>query len=420
MADSALMPAATRSSRRSSPIVVALASLVGTATEWYDFYIFGGSAALVFPRLFFPGTAQAGAIASFAVFWVAFIGRPFGAAFFGHFGDRIGRKSMLIVALMLMGSGTVAIGLLPPYAAIGIWAPVLLVVLRFIQGFAVGGEYGGAVLMATEHAPPKARGFFGSFPQLGSPIGMLLSSGSFAWVVAAYSSGGQLTPAFFAYGWRIPFIARAVLIAIGLAIRLSIAESPAFERIRADDAIVKFPLMVALRTQWKTMLFAAGIVITINTGYLWATQIVAYASGPQSRLHVPASEISLAVAISAAVSFLSILVAGRLSDRFGRRNIALLGVALILLTAFPFYWLIDTARFPLILLAECGVWGIWGVLTGPLAALFAEAFAGNVRYTAASVSYHGGAVIGGAAPVIATILCLASLKDRRDVDLAMQ
>ena len=190
------------------------------------------------------------------------------------------------------------------------------------------------------------------------------------------------------------------------------------------------------------MLFAAGIVITINTGYLWGTQIVAYASGPQSRLHVPASEISLAVAISAAVCLFSILLAGRLSDRFGRRNIALAGVVLILITAFPFYWLVDTGQFPLILLAECVVWGIWGVLTGPLAALFAEAFAGNVRYTAASVSYHGGAVIGGAAPVIATILlayshqhswvlslyvtvcscismtCLVLLKDRRDVDLA--
>lgn len=378
--------------------------MIGTSTEWYDFYIFGFGAALVFPHVFFPMAGQAGVLVSFAVFWVAFAARPIGGAIFGHFGDRIGRRSMLILALLIMGSGTCIIGLLPAYSQIGVWAPVLLIVLRFVQGVAVGGEWGGAALMATEHAPEGRRGFFGAFPQMGSPIGAILSSSISAWVSHVYSAGGQLTPQFYSFGWRIPFVASAVLVVVGLAIRLSVSESPAFEQIRRNAAIVASPLRSALKTQWRTIVLAAGTLFAVNVGYLYGTQIVAYASGPQSLLRVPASQISAAVAIGGIAYLFSVAVAGWLSDRFGRRYVAMTGAALALFAAFPIYMLIDTRHFPAMVLAECIAYTSNGLLYGPLAALFCEAFPANVRYTAASVAYHGAAVIGGLAPVAGTAL----------------
>lgn len=389
---------------RSSPVVVAFASLIGTTTEWYDFYIFGAASALVFPRLFFPMAGSAGVLAAFAVFWVAFLGRPIGATLFGHFGDRIGRKAMLILALVLMGSGTVSIGLLPTYGATGFWAPLWLIVLRLLQGVAVGGEWGGAVLMATEHAPPGERGFFGSFPQMGSPIGAILSNGVFASVMAAFSSHGQLSEAFFKYGWRIPFVASAVLILVGLVVRLTVTESPAFERMRARAVLVKAPVLVALRTQWRTMLLAGGALFAVNVGYLYSTQIIAYASGAGSLLRVPASQITAAVSLGSCAWLVAVGVGGWLSDRFGRRVVALCGAGLTFVLGFPIYLLIDTKHFPAIAFAECIAFTASGLLYGPLAALYCEAFGGNVRYSAASIAYHSAALIGGMSPFLGTAL----------------
>ena len=358
----------------------------------------------MFPHVFFPMAGQAGVLLSFAVFWVAFAARPIGGALFGHFGDRIGRKSMLILALLIMGCGTCAIGLLPSYAQIGAWAPAALIALRFLQGLAVGGEWGGAALMATEHAPEGRRGFFGAFPQMGSPIGSILSSSIAAWVTHAYSVNGTLTPQFYGFGWRIPFLASAVLVAIGLTIRISVSESPAFQEMRQTAAIVASPLRSALSKYWPTMLLAAGTLFAVNIGYLYGTQIVSYASGPQSLLRVPASQISAAVAIGGVAYLLSVALSGWLSDRYGRRLVAMSGAALALVIAFPIYMLIDTARFPAMVLAECLAYTSNGLLYGPLAALFCEAFPANVRYTAASVAYHGASLVGGLAPVIGTAL----------------
>jgi len=398
------MGAVSAATLRSSPVVVAVASLIGTTTEWYDFYIFGAASALVFPRLFFPMAGSAGVLAAFAVFWVGFVGRPIGGAVFGHFGDRIGRKAMLVLALALMGSGTVAIGLLPTYGATGFWAPLSLIALRLLQGVAVGGEWGGAVLMATEHAPPGRRGFFGSFPQMGSPIGSILSSGVFASVAATFSSHGQLNEAFFRYGWRIPFVASAVLILVGLVVRLTVTESPEFERMRARAVLVKAPVLVALRTQWRTMLLAGGTLFAVNIGYLYGTQVIAYASGAGSLLRVPASQMAAAVSIGSCAYLVAVGAGGWLSDRIGRRVIAFCGAGLTFVLGFPIYLLIDTKHFPAIVLAECLAYTANGLLYGPLAALFCEAFGGNVRYSAASIAYHSAAIFGGMSPFLGTAL----------------
>jgi MFS family permease len=258
--------------------------------------------------------------------------------------------------------------------------------------------------MATEHAPRKARGFFGCFPQMGSPIGNILSGVVFAWVTAAFSMQGKLTEAFFSYGWRIPFLTSAALVIVGLVIRLSVSESPTFERMRADAVLVKSPVRVALTKHWRTMILAAGTLLAVNIGYVYGTQILTYASGPQSHLHVPASQISIAIAIGGVVNLFAVALSGWLSDRFGRRIMALSGTVVLLVAAFPIYLLIDTALFPYVILGEIIAFISQGLVYGPLAALFCESFSGNVRYTAASIAYHGGAMIGGLSPVVATIL----------------
>lgn len=391
--------------RRSPPFVVALASLIGTSIEWYDFYIYGAASALVFPALYFPTAGHFGILASFAVFWVGFLGRPIGGMVFGHYGDRIGRKTILVLTLVLMGAGTLLVGVLPTYAAIGIWAPILLTALRFCQGVAVGGEWGGAALMATEHAPPERRGLFGSFPQLGSPIGSILSSVVFGAVTAAFVRHGHLQGAFFSYGWRIPFLASAVLVLVGLAVRLSVTESPAFERMKERAVIVERPLRTVLATQWKSVLLAAGAIFSANMGYLYSTQLLAYASGPDSLLKIPASEILNAVAIGTFGYLAGVGISGWLSDRVGRRPVCIAGAVLTLLAAFPIYMMIDTKQWPLIVTAECIAYFTNGTMYGPLAALFAEMFAGNVRYSGASLGYQGATIFaGGLAPFVGSAL----------------
>src|SRR6266705_1771087 len=263
----------THVSRGNSPIVwVAIASWIGTSIEWWDFILYGTAAALVLGPLFFspklsPLAAQ---LSAFATFWVGFAARPVGGIVFGHFGDRLGRKKMLILTLLMMGIGTFLVGCLPTYKDIGIIAPVLLVVLRFAQGFAVGGEWGGAVLLATEHAPAARRGFFGSWPQFGVPLGLLLSAGIFSVVASSFP-----TAAFLTIGWRIPFLLSIVLVAVGLFIRLRIAETPDFERVRETRAIARLPVIDVLRTNWKNVLLAAGAFFLTNGAfYIYVTFLI--------------------------------------------------------------------------------------------------------------------------------------------------
>ncbi|HYL27768.1 MAG TPA: MFS transporter, partial [Candidatus Nitrosotalea sp.] len=271
--------------KRSPSLLVAAATLIGTSIEWYDFYIYGYAAALIFPAVFFPKSDPfVGQVASYGIFWVGFLGRPLGGVIFGHFGDKIGRKAMLIVTLSLMGVATFLVGLLPTYNQIGYWAPLLLVTLRLCQGIAVGGEWGGAVVMAAEHAQERFKGLLASCPQMGVPIGLLLASVIFNAVTVRHASGGG-NEALLNFGWRIPFVSSIVLVVIGLAVRLSVIETPAFERVKAQAAVVGAPILSVLRNSWKTVLLAGGAFFVLNGGfYLVTTQIVSYGAGPHSVL----------------------------------------------------------------------------------------------------------------------------------------
>src|SRR5260221_13196040 len=304
----------THVSRGNSPIVrVAIASWIGTSIEWCDLFLYGTAAALVLGPLFFspklsPLAAQ---LSAFATFWVGFAARPVGGIVFGHFGDRLGRKKMLILTLLIMGIGTFLVGCLPTYKAIGIIAPVLLVILRFAQGFAVGGEWCGAVLLATEHAPAARRGFYGSWPQLGVPTGLLLSSLIFSVVASSFPTTG-----FLAFGWSIPLLLSIVLVAVGLFIRLRIAETPDFERVRETRAIARLPVIDVLRTNWKNVLLAAGAFFLTNGAfYIYVTFIISYG---EKVLKVPGSTMLNGVLVGAVAMGITILAAGALSDRLGR------------------------------------------------------------------------------------------------------
>lgn len=393
--------------RTPASVNVAFAALIGTSIEWYDFYIYGVAAALVFPTLFFPrSNAFVGLLASYAVFWVGFLGRPLGGVIFGHFGDRIGRKAMLVTTLAIMGTATFVIGLLPTYEQIGAWAAALLTLLRLAQGIAVGGEWGGAVLMATEHAPRQLKGFFGSWPQMGVPIGLVLSNLVFRNVTARYSFAGTLQPDFLSVGWRIPFLLSIVLVATGLIVRLSIPETPVFDRLKQQSAIVKTPLSTLFTKNWKTVVLAGGAQFVLNGGfYLRVTQIVSYGAGPHSVLRLDPSIFFNALLISGCLGVLTIPFSGWLSDRIGRRPIYVTGAALTLALSFPIYALIDSKNAVLITLSLC----VWGVVAdfmyGPLAALFCELFGANVRYSGASIGYQFVTIFaGGLAPFIATYL----------------
>lgn len=393
------MSEAIETRKRSSIRQVATASLIGTSIEWYDFFLYGTATALIFNKLFFPTLSPlAGTLAAFATFWVGFGARPVGGIFFGHFGDRLGRKNMLILTLLIMGIGTFLIGCLPTYNSIGILAPVLLVVLRFTQGFAVGGEWGGAVLMATEHSPSGRRGFFGSWPQIGVPIGLLLSSLLFSLVSTSFSNDQ-----FLAIGWRIPFLLSIVLVVIGLFIRLRITETPDFEQVKEQREIVRVPLLQVLRKDIKNVLLASGIFFIANGGfYIFITFIVSYG---KNVLGMPGTVFLNGTLVSAVVLFFTLPMAGMLSDRFGRRTLCLVGAAFTALMAFPIFWLIDSKSVLLITLALCLAQFGTGLVYGPLAAFFAELFGANVRYSGASLGYQAASVVaGGLAPFVATAL----------------
>jgi len=379
---------------------VVLASFIGTAIEWYDFYLYGTAAALIFNQLFFPAFDPAvGTIAAFGTFAAGFLARPIGGIVFGHFGDRLGRKTMLIWSLVGMGVATSLIGLLPTYGQIGMAAPVLLIVLRLLQGFAVGGEWGGAVLMSVEHAEKGRRGLAGSWTQTGSPAGLLLSTAAFGLV--------SLLPAeqFTSWGWRLPFLFSAVLVVVGLFIRLRVIESPAFTAVEKAGRTSRMPLLDAVRRHPLNILLAiATCLAPFVNFYLFATFMLTYAT---TELGIERSVVLTIVAIAGAIEIVTTPLAAALSDRFGRRRVFLTGTVLLALYAYPFFLVNEAAESAVVLgiTSVVGLSLIHPLMYGPLATLFAELFSPEVRYSGASLGYQIGGILGGGfAPLILTAL----------------
>ncbi|MYW69435.1 MFS transporter [Streptomyces sp. SID8379] len=387
---------------------IVAASLIGTTIEWYDFFLYGSAAALVFNKLFFPGSDPlVGTLLSFLTYAVGFAARPLGALVFGHYGDRLGRKKLLVISLLMMGGATFAIGLLPTHATVGSAAPVLLTSLRLIQGFALGGEWGGAVLLVSEHGDAERRGFWASWPQTGAPAGQLLATGVLSALTALMSDA-----TFTAWGWRIPFLLSGLLVIVGLWVRLSVDESPVFKaalaraeaRKAADsDVVEKMPLVAVLRHHWRDVLVAIGARMAENISYYVITAfILVYA--------VQAAEVSKqtalnAVLIASAVHFAVIPAWGALSDRVGRRPVYLLGAAGVGVWMFPFFSLVDTASFGNLILAVTVGLVLHGAMYAPQAAFFSEMFATRMRYSGASIGAQFASVAAGApAPLIATAL----------------
>ena len=393
------MPADDRPRPSSSIVHVAVASFIGTAIEWYDFFLYGTASALIFNKLFFPQYDPiTGTMAAFATFAVGFLARPVGGVVFGHYGDRIGRKAMLSLTLTIMGLATFAIGLLPTYQSVGAWAPALLVVLRLTQGFGLGGEWGGAVLMAVEHAPRNRRGFYGSWPQTGGPAGMLLST----LVFRAVSTLPE--DQFMAWGWRVPFLLSLVLVGVGLFIRMRLAESPAFARVKESGSESRLPIIELLRTHRKNVLLAMGARFAENGFYyIYTVFVLSYAT---EHLKVERSSVLTGVLIATTCALVAIPAYGALSDRLGRRPVYMAGAAFSALFAFPFFWLLDTRVDSLIWLAIIlGVAVGHAAMYGPQASFFSELFGTRVRYSGASVGYQLASVFaGGLSPLIATAL----------------
>jgi metabolite-proton symporter len=388
-----------------SIIQIALAAAAGAAIEWYDFFIYGTAAALVFPKLFFPADLPpfVAQIAAFSTFTVGFVARPFGGVLFGHLGDIAGRKRALSVALLVMGSATTCIGLLPSYTAIGAIAPLLLVALRFIQGLAVGGQWGGAALMAIESAPSGKRGFYGSFVQIGVPLGVVLANVVFLVVSSLVSPGN-----FQSWGWRIPFLLSIALVAIGIFVQLHFEEPDEFERAasrRTGSAEMSkaWPLVRVLKSHSTDVLLAGGAFVANNTCfYISITYAVAYGA---STLKIPQETMLAAVMIGSVAMVPVLIVCGGVSDWLGRRGIFMVGAVLAGLWAFAIFPLIES-RSPLAITVAIAVeMLLLSLMYGPQAALFAELFPVEVRYSGASLGYQVGSVFGGGfAPIIATAL----------------
>jgi len=378
---------------------VALASAVGTTVEWYDFFIYGTAAATVFGPQFFPQVSEvAGTLAAFATFGIGFIARPLGGVVMGHYGDRIGRKGMLVWALLLMGGATMGIGLLPTYATIGAWAPVLLVTLRFVQGFALGGEWSGAVLMSVEHAPEGRRGVFGSIVAFGLPAGIILSN-----LVFLVASTAVPAAEFTAWAWRIPFVASGLLVAVGLWVRLGIAESPVFAQAVATHGARRMPVVDVLRSSGGTVLLAAGTYLAISSlGYIVLVYFITYATR-QLGLMLPVT-LTL-VMIAAAVCAPSLVLAAHWSDRVGRKRLMRWGLGALVLWSLVFFPLLDTKSLPLIAVAVVGMLFVQGFYLGPQPAVMSELFPTALRYSGSSLAVTLASVCGGAvAPLVATYL----------------
>jgi metabolite-proton symporter len=385
--------------KKPSPAKVAVASFIGTTIEWYDYLVFGAATVLVFNPLFFPTLDPlAGALAGFATLAVAFLARPLGGLVFGHFGDRVGRKRMLVLSVIMMGSGTFAVGLLPTYEAIGIWAPVLLVVLRFVQGFAVGGEWGGAVVMSLEHAPPHRRAFYASFPQAGVPAGTFLSSGAFFLVTLMPEE--QLL----SWGWRIPFLCSALLIVVGLYIRLRVTESPEFLALQDRGDVAKLPAAEVFASYKRALVVGMFCMLAPNTiFYLASTFFLSY--GP---VHLGLSRglVLTALLVAAAVQVVTLPLFAMIADRTGTKNFLIAGCAVVAVGAFPVFLLFDTGTVVGVVAAYLLALPVLHALVyGAISGFTAELFPPRARYTGSSLAYHlGGAVTAAPVPIVATLL----------------
>jgi MHS family shikimate/dehydroshikimate transporter-like MFS transporter len=394
------MQAAIQSSHAGfSPAKVAFASAIGTTIEWYDFFLYGVVTPIVLNKLFFPTfDPLVGTLLAYTTFFVGFISRPIGGIIFGHYGDRIGRKTVLVLTLLIMGIATFLIGLLPTYASVGVWAPVLLLVLRVFQGIGIGGEWGGAVLMAVEHSPENRRGFYGSWPQIGVPAGLLLAS------AMVYLLSFLPESDFFNWGWRIAFLISAILVAIGLYIRLKILETPAFTALQKMQKVVHVPFFELWRTHgWNTLLGLGARYIEGVTFNIYGVFIIAYVTGA---LQLPRQTALAGVMIASGVMIFMLPVFGNLSDRIGRRRMFGYAGLLIGILSFPAFAMMETKIPLLIWLAITIPFGlVYPAVYGPQAALFSELFDTRVRYTGISFVYQfSGIFASGLTPIVATSL----------------
>lgn len=376
---------------------VLIASLTGSAIEWFDYFLYGTAAALVFNKIFFPMVDPViGLILSYLSFSLTFFIRPIGGVLFAHIGDRIGRKKTLVLTLSLMGGATVMIGLLPTYEMIGLWAPALLILMRIIQGMGIGGEWGGALLLAYEYAPEKRKGFFGSIPQAGVTIGMLMAT----FIVSLMTLFSEAD--FLSWGWRIPFLLSSVLVLLGLWIRKDIDETPDFQRVKASGQVAKAPLRDTLKHHWREVLIAAGLkVVETAPFYIFSTFVVSYAT---STLTYQKSQALEAVTLGALVATIMIPLMGLLSDKVGRQRMYAISVFVLGLFIVPWFMLLNTGTTWGIVLATIIAFGVlWAPVTAVLGTLSSEIFSANVRYTGITLGYQlGAALAGGTAPLIAT------------------
>ncbi|MFE3449511.1 MFS transporter [Nonomuraea sp. NPDC059194] len=380
---------------------VAFAAFVGTALEWYDYFLFGTAAAIVFNRLYFTTLdPTAATMAAFATFGVGFVARPFGALIFGWLGDRIGRRPALLITVVMIGVATGCIGLLPAFDSIGVAAPLLLVLLRLLQGIAVGGEWGGAVTLAVEHAPLDKRGRYAAMPQIGSPVGTLLSSGAFALVLLLPQEQ------FDAWGWRLPFLAAFPLMAVAFYIRRKVEESPLFDQLIEQDERAKIPALEVFRTAWRRLLVAmASALLGIGGFYVLTTFVISYGT---TQLGLPADLMVNATLVAALVEVVVIIAMGRLAERLGPGRVTLWGGLLSAVCAFPLFWLIDTRNPAAIVLAVAAGIGVISVAYAVSGALLTELFPARLRYSGVALAYNLAGALTGFLPFIATALLQTS------------
>ena len=411
MSDPDTMAQADQTHLKMSMRKVALTALAGTSIEWYDFFLYATAAALVFPSAFFPGSDPTiGLVLSFGTFAFGFIARPLGGIIFGHFGDRVGRKKTLVIALWMMGISSTLIGLLPTYATIGVAAPIILCLLRFAQGLAIGGQWGGAMLLVTESAPADKRGYYGAYAQAGAPVGVILANIAFILISSSISE-----EAFMDWGWRVPFISSVLLIGISMYVQLHMEDTAAFKELQAikekRDAqspvkiVRRSPIIEALIKYPKRIALAAGAFLSIQVAFYILIGFVLAYGGDANGAAIPRDTMLFAVLIASAIQVPTQFWAASYSDRHGRRGIFMLGAVLTGVWAFALFPLIDTGEFWLVVLGISGGLAFLGLMYGPQAAFFTELFSTEVRYSGASLGYQIGAIVGGAfAPTIATIL----------------
>lgn len=397
------VPAFDQEVTQATRIRALVASAIGSTVEWYDYFLYGTMAGIIFGPLFFPSEdPSVSLMLSLASFALAFLVRPIGGIIFSHIGDRIGRKKTLIITLSLMGASTTLIGFLPTYESVGLWAPILLTLLRLVQGLSLGGEWGGGVLLAVEYAPPGKRGFYGAVPQTGALIGLALGSLAASAAAAVFSE-----EQFYSFGWRIPFWLSVILIVTGLWIRSRVGETPSFAKVKAQETQVNVPIVETLKYHWRPVLITIGAkFIETSSFFIFATFTISY--GVET-LGFDETAVLNAVLIAAVIAVPVMLFFGSLSDRIGRKRLYIVGAVLMFFFAIPYFWLLSF-RSP-VLLAVALVIGfsiIWSMYGSILGTLFAESFSANVRYTGVSLGYQvGAALVGGPAPLIATALLVA-------------